>query len=143
MLDPMEVAVRLGDVAPFDRLGTAQLMRLSERLAEERRPAGETVYDEGEESDALYFVLEGAVELTTGDVSLQRVAPGDFFGLTSALDGVPRSATARILEEARLLRLDREPLLDLMEAEPSLAIGLGQRLSLQIRELRARLRGSR
>ena len=70
---------------------------------------------------------------------LDRLGPGAFFGELSTLDGVPRSASARARQATRLLRLEREELLALMESSPALGIGLSQFLSLRIRELHERL----
>ncbi len=142
MLDPMEIAVQLQEVPAFDRLSTQQLVSLAERLHEERYAAGEAIFAEGDEGDGLYFVLGGEVELTVGDVELERVGVGAFFGELSTLDGVPRSTASRACQDTRLLRLGREDLLALMEEAPSLGIGLGQFLSLRVRALRDRLRSS-
>jgi CRP-like cAMP-binding protein len=142
MLDPMETAVHLQGVPVFDRLSTQQLVNLAERLHEERYAAGEIVFAEGDEGDGLYFVLSGEVEVAVGGVEFERIDPGAFFGELSTLDGVPRSTSSRACQDTRLLRLAREDLLALMEEAPSLGIGLGQFLSLRVRALRDRLRGS-
>ena len=139
VLDPMDVAVRLGDVAPFDRLSTHQLMRMAQSLGEERHEAGDSVFQEGDEGSALYVVLEGRVVLSRGDRELEEIAAGAFFGLPAALDGVPRNLAARAREPLLLLRLERALLLELMEESPALAIGLGQHLSQQVRDLQERL----
>jgi CRP/FNR family transcriptional regulator len=142
MFDPMEIAVHLQGVPAFDRLSTQQLVGLAETLHEERYAAGELIFAEGDEGDGLYFVLGGEVELTVGNVELERIGPGAFFGELSTLDGVPRSTSSRACEETRLLRLAREELLAVMEEAPALGIGLGQFLSLRVRALRDRLRSS-
>jgi len=142
MLDPMEIAVHLQGVPPFDRLSTQQLVNLAETLQEERYAAGESIFSEGDEGDGLYFVFGGEVELTVGDVELEQVGSGAFFGELSTLDGVPRSTSSRACQDTLLLRLAREDLLAVMEEVPSLGIGLGQFLSLRVRALRDRLRSS-
>jgi len=142
MLDPMEIAVYLQGVPAFDRLSTQQLVNLAETLQEARYAAGELIFTEGDEGDGLYFVLGGEVELTLGDVELERIGSGAFFGELSTLDGVPRSTSSRASQDTRLLRLAREDLLVLMEEVPALGIGLGQFLSLRVRALRERLRSS-
>jgi hypothetical protein len=139
VLDPMDVAVILKDAPAFDRLSTQQLVSLAEVLEHLRYEAGEAVFNEGDEGDGLYFVLEGEVEISQGGAVLDHVRPGGFFGELSTLDGVPRSAAARAQQATRLLRLEREELLALMESSPALGIGLTQFLSLRIRELHERL----
>jgi CRP-like cAMP-binding protein len=77
------------------------------------------------------------VELHRGSSTLERVGAGHFFGEISTLDGVPRSVSARVVEDATLLRLEREDLLALMEEAPALGIALSQHLALQVRSLRS------
>ncbi|MBW2275767.1 MAG: cyclic nucleotide-binding domain-containing protein, partial [Deltaproteobacteria bacterium] len=138
VLDPMDVAVQLQGVPAFDRLSTQQLVSLAEVLESLRFGEGEVVYAEGDEGDGLYFVLTGEVELCQGGELLSRVEPGGFFGELSTLDGVPRSDAARAREACRLLRLEREELLALMEQAPALGIGLSQYLALRVRALQER-----
>ncbi|MEE9607126.1 MAG: cyclic nucleotide-binding domain-containing protein [Myxococcota bacterium] len=139
---PMDLAVRLQSVTAFDRLSTRQLVRLAEAMREERHDAGQTIYGEGDEGSSLYVVLDGEVELSAGDLTLERVGAGAFFGEQAALDGVPRPVSARAVADVHLLRLDREELLEQMEEAPALGIGLAQHLSLRVRELQKRVRTS-
>jgi hypothetical protein len=135
----MDVAVQLQDVPAFDRLSTPRLMALAELLQEQKVAKGERVYGTGEEGLRLYFVFEGEVELRRGSLVLERVGVGSFFGELSTLDGVPRSEDAVASAAARLLRLERDDLLPLLEEAPGLAIGLAQFLSSRVRRLEDRL----
>jgi hypothetical protein len=135
----MDVAVQLQDVPAFNRLSTPQLMALAELLQEQKVAKGERVYGTGEEGLRLYFVFEGEVELRRGNLVLERVGVGSFFGELSTLDGVPRSEDAVASAASRLLRLERDDLLPLLEEAPGLAIGLAQFLSSRVRRLEDRL----
>ncbi|TFH24363.1 MAG: cyclic nucleotide-binding domain-containing protein, partial [Myxococcales bacterium] len=139
MLDPMDVAVRLQNVPAFARLSTRQLVALAGVLVEVSCRAGETLFQEGDEGDGLYIVLEGSVAVVRGDTELARRSPATFFGELSTLDGVPRAVTAIAREDSRLLRMSREDLIGLMEDAPSLAIGLAEFLALRVRELQGKL----
>jgi hypothetical protein len=139
VIDPMNIAAQLQNVAAFDRLSTQQLVGLAEALKEERYGAGDSIFAEGDEGNGLYFVVEGEVEISKGDRPLERLGPWAFFGELSSLDGVPRSSSARARESVQLLRLDRQNLLELMEDTPALGIGLSQFLSLRVRALQERL----
>jgi hypothetical protein len=135
----MDVAAQLQDVPAFDRLSTPQLMALAELLQEQKVAKGERVYSTGEEGLHLYLVFEGEVELRRGSLVLERVGVGSFFGELSTLDGVPRSEDAIASAPARLLRLERDDLMPLLEEAPGLAIGLTQFLSSRVRRLEDRL----
>jgi AAA family ATP:ADP antiporter len=139
VLDPMDVAVSLQSSPAFGRLSTQQLVGLAEVLEELRFEAGGEVFAEGDEADGIYFVFEGEVELRGRDTEIERVGPGGLFGELSTLDGVPRTRTARAAGSARLLRLEREELLALMESYPELGIGMSQLLCARVRALQDRL----
>ncbi|MBW2269804.1 MAG: cyclic nucleotide-binding domain-containing protein [Deltaproteobacteria bacterium] len=139
MPSAMDIAVSLQDVPAFDRLSTQQLMSLAVQLQEQKVAGGERIYASGEEGLGLYFVADGEVELRRGDLVIERLGAGTFFGELSALDGVPRSSDAIAVGAARLLRLDRDDLLLLLEDSPELGIGLAQFLTSRVRRLVDRL----
>jgi AAA family ATP:ADP antiporter len=139
MPSTMEIAVRLQSVPVFDRLSTQQLMVLAGLLQEQKVAEGERIFAAGEEGLSLYLVLEGEVELRRGDLVLDRTPADSFFGELSTLDGVPRSADAVATHPTRLLRLERDDLLRLLEEAPALALGLAQVLSARVRRLQTRL----
>ncbi|MBW2233558.1 MAG: cyclic nucleotide-binding domain-containing protein, partial [Deltaproteobacteria bacterium] len=139
MPSTMDIAVRLQDVAAFDRLNTQQLMAIAECVQEQTVAEGERIYTTGDEGQSLYFVLAGEVALRRGGLVLETVQPGSFFGELSMLDGAARSADAIATQTTQLLRLDRDDLLPLLEEAPGLAIGLAQFLSSRVRRLEDRL----
>ena len=61
----------------------------------------------------------------------------------SARKRASRPVSARARTPLRLLRLEREDLLGLMEESPELGIGLSQFLALRVRSLQERLVASR
>jgi hypothetical protein len=135
----MDIAVRLQDVAAFDRLKTPQLIAIAECVQQQTVAEGERIYTAGDEGQSLYFVLAGEVALRRGELVLETAEPGSFFGELSMLDGAARSADAIATQATQLLRLDRNDLLPLLEEAPGLAIGLAQFLSARVRRLEDRL----
>ena len=57
--------------------------------------AGEVLFRQGDQSDWVYVVLSGAVELVQDDAVVATAGPGDWFGEMGPLFSLPRSATAR------------------------------------------------
>jgi CRP-like cAMP-binding protein len=141
MPSAMDIAVHLQEVPAFGRLSTQQLIALAALLQEQKVAEGERIYGAGEEGLGLYFVLEGEVELRRGGLVLERVGKGSFFGELSPLDGVPRSSDAVASATSRLLRMERDDLLPMLEEAPGLAIGLAQFLAARVRRLEDRLEG--
>lgn len=87
----------------------ASEMDLFERFGQEF-PAGTVLFREGEAGQEMYVIHAGRVELTRGKGALRQtlavLEPGEFFGEMAIVMDRPRSATARILDPARLLVLD-------------------------------------
>ena len=77
-------------------------------------PAGTVLFREGDEGKEMYVLRSGRVELTKKLRSMEKrlgiVLPGDFFGELSVICNIPRTATARVLEDASLMVIDPETL---------------------------------
>lgn len=83
---------------------------------------GDIILKEGEQSTAVYVVLQGQVEvvseLTENTTSLIILGAGQSFGEMALLDAGPRSATIRCLsQEASLLTFSRDDLLSFWDEE--------------------------
>ncbi|MDG1286719.1 MAG: cyclic nucleotide-binding domain-containing protein [Rickettsiales bacterium] len=76
-------------------------------------PAGEVIFNKGEQSDAAYVIKEGVVEIfEEGDEGNRRLAllsKGTMFGEYGVLDGGTRSASARCVTESTLSIMPLEP----------------------------------
>jgi CRP-like cAMP-binding protein len=97
--------------------------------------AGETIFEQGDEGDFMYGVVEGEVELRIGDHVLERCGPDDTFGEMAIIDRTPRSATAVAVTECTLATIDRREFLFLVHETPTFAI---QVMSSMAARLRAR-----
>ena len=98
--------------------------------------AGKTVFREGDAGTEMYIIESGQVELQSkaraGRPSVV-FGPGDFFGADFLLDGKTRSGTATVRENARLLRLTRSGLAEVIAQNPEIALGLLRRqIELQV-----------
>jgi len=91
-----------------------------------RLPKGQTLFQQGDEGDALYGVLSGHMRIFIEgrdgrQLSINFMEPGDIFGEIALMDGLPRTASADAVEDCELMSLDREAFEDLLEREPRLA----------------------
>jgi CRP-like cAMP-binding protein len=94
----------------FGALGDDVLVHLASTLSVDMPSAGDTIFREGEDANAMFVVMNGEVEvLKRGKRGVEaRVAllgPGDWFGEMSIVDIQPRSATVRALAPGRLVRI--------------------------------------
>lgn len=99
--------------------------------------AHETLFEEDDQGDALYVMLEGRLELSVvGEdgrrLGLDVLSRGAMFGEIALFDPGPRTATATALEKCRLLKLRHGDLKHAIEGNPGLAFELlrlmGQRM---------------
>jgi CRP-like cAMP-binding protein len=87
----------------------------------------------------MYLIVEGAVRISRGDTTMAELGPEEFFGEVGLLEGVERSATATTTAPSRLLRLEHDDLMELMDELPAIAIGVAQELSRRLRSTLARI----
>ncbi|MGE0046767.1 MAG: Crp/Fnr family transcriptional regulator [Hyphomonadaceae bacterium] len=102
------------------------------------------LFAKGDEGDALYVVLEGEVEVRISseggrDVRIAALGVGSVIGEMAALDGGPRSADVNAMRRTRLLRIQRDSLLQSLEKEPKALIELVAEMSRRLREADAAL----
>jgi AAA family ATP:ADP antiporter len=135
MADEVDKILHLHAVDLFERLTTQQLADMAVVVDEVTVGNGAAIVTEGEFADCMYFIVDGRVRVTKASVFLREWGPGDYFGEMSVLDGETRSATATANGRVRLLRLDREALLRVMDDQPAIAIAICQTLSRRVREL--------
>lgn len=108
----------------FQHLQYGELIRVLSATDVATVPAGEVILREGEEGDAMYVVLCGRIVLEKAGEKIAEFGRGAHFGEVSLIDKAPRSATATVTEEARLLRLRREHLYSLVKRDPEIAVKL-------------------
>ena len=100
-----------------------------ERLAFE---PGELVFSQGDDSDAVYIVIEGAVESLAVSAGAPQVpaAPtdpaleGPLLGQTGVLAALPRVASAVAITRVQALRIPREMFLAVLRDHPEAAMDL-------------------
>ena len=98
------------------------------------------VYNQGDVSDALFFIVSGYLKSgrlgAVGRAPLTTVCgPGEIVGEMSLLDGGRRGSTVAVLEDAELLVISREVMLRLLESSPSLARTMLQLTARRFRSL--------
>jgi NTE family protein len=127
----------------FRGLGEAERERIAPLFGEVALAKGETIYQAGDEADALYLVVSGAVDVLEGTQIIARYEPGEVFGEGALLPGDARRAvTMRVVLDAVLLVLPRPSIDRLLELQPSLhqrvSALLGRRLKVALEAMRDR-----
>jgi len=69
---------------------------------------GDALFVEGDESQDLYFLVSGHLEVLKGDKKIAEITePGALFGELSFLLGAKRTATIQAENEVRVLRIPK------------------------------------
>jgi len=120
----------LRQVSLFADLEDGPLDHLAALVKEERHPAYQLVFREGDEVDAFFVVREGMVTVFRDDPGkpqqvIARLEPGGFFGEMGLLnDKARRYASARTAAPTTLLRIAKADLVKVLAANPSLELKL-------------------
>ena len=134
---------QLAAVPLFSQVSRKDLSRIGRAVVERQYKKGETIVKEGEQAVAFFIVASGRVEViqSTGSKTqrLAELGPGDCFGEMALLDGGPRSATARALEDTQCLVLSRWDFVAELRTSPHIAVAMLPIISKRLREVDAKL----
>ena len=99
-----DVAGFLGSWPPFDALGADELARVAAVTETEVSPKGKTIFSQGAGPvEYLWMVRSGSVEVLHDGRVLDLLGPGELFGQTSMISGLPTGFEARAAEDTVLL----------------------------------------
>jgi len=106
-------------------------------------PAGEVLFREGEAGDRMFVLQSGRVQLTrNGHKGVELVAtvgPGEFFGEMAIINNRPRSATAEVIEPAKVLALDPHTFEAMLAKNAEIAVRMILQLASRLDEANARI----
>lgn len=128
----IETALALSQVSLFAGLSSEALLPLANVVQKRRLVAGEVLCDEGDVGDALYVVIRGQLEVVVGAEIRGHIKAGEAAGEMALLDGGPRSASLRASDTMEIYAMDREDLLELLDAHPLLAMSLLRTLARRV-----------
>ncbi len=95
--------------------------------------AGTVLFSEGDEGNEMYVIQGGKVKITrrvgAQDALLAILPEGEFLGEMSIINDLPRSATATVLEDAKLLVLDRHTFEAMIRGNSEIAVRMIKKLA--------------
>ncbi len=117
----------LRSISIFSRLDGSSEARLSALMRKLKLEKGQTLFSEGQGGDELFVLLSGRIAIsvkpeTAEPILLSEIGPGGFFGEMAIIDGSPRSADCRALEDCKLLALGARDFDIFLEKDPAAAI---------------------
>jgi len=115
---------QLANLPLFGELSPASLHELILRSRIVVLEAGKALFHQGDASNTLYVVVDGAVTPIAEGGARRKLAvieQGDFVGEIGLVTRQPRNATVAALVDSKLLAIDRRVLFPLMRSERKLA----------------------
>lgn len=118
----------------LSRLNRSQVQ---EMMTDHRYQAGEIIFCEGDEGDALYLIWAGRAAVVKGPVSNPDEVfirkPGEVVGEMAILENKPRWASLIALEDVRVLRIERAGFQALLQSQPEISLSLLAAMSARLR----------
>ena len=128
---------RIQLVAMFDEiLGVTDPQLLEDLLGGVswlRLGAGELLFEQGDQSDAAYFIVGGRLLVTIDDPEggtrrVRELGRRDVVGELGLLDAAPRSATVRAIRDCTLARFDGDTFESMVARHPQLMLSVSRSL---------------
>jgi len=114
-------------------LSTQDLHSIVRSAKDRRYDAGQAIVKKDESGVGFYLILDGTVEVKSGETLLTKLGRGQFFGEMTVIDDEPRSADVIAVEPSRCLVLTPWAFEALVSNHPKIALKM-------LRELVRRLR---
>ena len=110
-------------VAYFEKFTDLEIRQLIEIGYRKRINPSDLIFREDDPGNAFYVILSGSVEIFVEKLQkrLTVLQPGQFFGEVSLLLGIPRTATARALDNVLLFVINSRGFSKLLQDYPDLA----------------------
>ncbi len=138
----------LRTVPIFGGLEDAELERLWSYTEVQRHDAGETILRQGDLAKEMFVLLDGEVEIYTGDEderarTLGRLKRGDCFGEMAIIDIQPRSASVRAVTPVSLMVIGFDDLIRVyqfnMQTYTIIVLNIAREISRRLRRANERL----
>ncbi|GAA6136130.1 cAMP-binding protein CbpA [Oceaniserpentilla sp. 4NH20-0058] len=100
---------------------------------------GGVMISEGDFADTVYQLISGSADVTVKGVTVGEVLSGEIFGAMAAFTGEKRTATVIAREESQLLAIPKVEFVNLIKAQPEVAVTLLENMSRRIQSLNEQL----
>lgn len=134
-LNIVEKVIALEAVELLKNLTPEQLSRIATIAREVKYPPGKLILDPKQPLDALYVVVDGAVELSKNGEVLHTASQNDVLGAWALFDEEPMPLSAKTVEDTRLLRIGRDDFYDLLSDNVEITASIFSTLVKRFRKL--------
>ncbi len=134
-LNIVEKVIALEAVELLKNLSPEQLSRIATIAREVKHPPGKVILDPTQPLDALYVIVDGAVELSRNGEALHTAGQNEVLGAWALFDEDPMPVSAKTLEDTRLLRIGRDDFYDLLSDNVEITAAIFSTLVKRFRKL--------
>jgi CRP/FNR family transcriptional regulator, dissimilatory nitrate respiration regulator len=134
----LDITEQISSIPLFNGLSESQHSELAGIAAEKAFNRGQTIFYEGDDGAGFYIVAAGRVKIFKlspdgREQILHILGPGEIFGEVPVFAGSRFPANAQSMEESRIFYFSRDSLINLIERNPSIAMGMLSVLSKRLR----------
>jgi len=109
-----------------------------------KRQRGQWIFAPGDPADSIYFLQKGRIKITAlsedgHEVVHEILGPGEIFGHTSTLLGIPRTTSAQTLEPSLLCEMRQKDFESLLITYPELSLQLLKSVGRRLKKAEAQL----
>lgn len=124
------ITEHLNNVSLFAPLSDEEIERLANASTSRIYAPGEAIVKINQEGNSMFVIIDGSVKVQIPENDYQKtvgtLAENDFFGEMSLLTGEPRSANVIAIVETEVLRIDKNGLKPILEANPTLVEAISE-----------------
>ncbi len=131
----VEKVIALEAVELLSSLTPDQLSRIALIAKEVSYPPEKVILQPSRPLEALYVILDGAVEISRNGQTLHVARQNEVLGSWALFDDSPLPVTARTVEDTALLRISRDDFYDLLSDNMELAASIFSTLVRRFRKL--------
>ncbi len=118
--------------------------RFNAMMRTTKRRRGEWIFVLGDPADSIYFLQAGRMKITAlgedgHEVLHEIIGPGEIFGDTSTILGIPRTTSAQTLEPSLLCEMSRKDFESLLTMYPEMSLQLLKSVGLRLKKSEAHL----
>lgn len=135
-----DIILRLKSIEIFEGLAVGELAAVASVTEEASFDEQRVVIQQGDPGNTLYLVIDGEVAVIKrqedgGELELDRIGSGDYFGEMALFEQIPRTATIRTVKPCRMLLLHKQQFDEMVREYPQIALEICKVLSSRIRKL--------
>lgn len=101
-------------------------------------PAGTVLFHEGDQGREMFVIQSGKIKISkkvrNEEQTLAVMGPGEFFGEMAIFNNKPRSATATVLEDCKVLVVDPKTLEAMIKGNTEIAVRMIKKLAARLQE---------